>query len=405
MADDRLDLLSPEARRALTEAEVVVGARRQLWLWQAWSGRASVSPGGHAPEVLEVDGDVEELARTVRQRAVEGGRQVCVLAPGDPGFFGLLPALLRLLDRHEVRVLPAPSPVSVAFARLSVPWDDAVVLDVAGRPLAEIAGRARVARKAAVLTSAEAPPEAVGRALVDAGAAMDLVAVCTGLGSEMERVLELSLNELAEGSFDPGSVVVLVGPGGLPLVGWGAEGRPGGDQAGPETPEMSELQAVVSTKLALPGSGILWCVGREAGEMAIHCARLQRGLTILAVTRTAAEGGQTSVEAVAAGAAVHVVTGPGTEVLEDLPAPDRVFLGEPDRRTLEGTLERLRPGGRVVCTFRSLQDAADAAARLGRLVQVGLADAEALPEGGWALSARNPLFVGWGPSPASSEPG
>jgi len=52
--------------------------------------------------------------------------------------------------------------------------------------------------------------------------AVDLAAVCSQLGTETESVEELSLADLATGSFDPHSVLILVGPGGLPLIGWAA---------------------------------------------------------------------------------------------------------------------------------------------------------------------------------------
>ncbi len=430
LADDRLDLLSPEARRALAEAEVVVGGRRQLWLWQSWSGRPTVGPGGSAPETIEVQADLDALARTVRQRATEAARRVCVLASGDPGFFGIVRALVRMVDRRALRVIPAPSPVSLAFARLGLPWDDALVLSVDGRPLADAAGVLRTAPKAAVLTSPEAPPEAVGRALLEAGASMDLAAVCTHLGSAEERVVELSLGELAAGTFDPRSVVVLLGPGSLPLVGWGPGGPAGdgdGDGTGGTAAEVlawglpdsafahrqgaitkAEVRSVVLGKLALPAAGVLWDVGAGSGSVAVECALLRPGLTVLAVEESPEEAARISANALALGAGVHVVNGRAPAAFDGLPTPDRVFVGGGGLPVLDAALGLLRPGGRVVTTFAALDRASAAADRLGNLVQVGVARGQRLPDGGWRLAARNPVFVAWGPgdsSPEEPEPG
>lgn len=423
LADDRLDLLSPEARRALFEAQVVVGGRRELWLWQSWSARPPVGPGGWPPETIEVRADVDELARTVRQRATEAARRVCVLAPGDPGFFGLVRALLRMVDRRALRVLPAPSAVSVAFARLGLPWDDALVLSTDGRSPADAAGVLRTAPKAAVLTSPAAPPEAVGRALVDAGATMDLVAVCSRLGSADEQVRELTLDELAGGQFDPHSVVVLVGPGSLPLVGWGPGGT--GRRDGPADPlsaqvlawglpdsafthragvvTRAEVRSVVLGKLALPAAGVLWDVGAGSGSVAVECALLRPGLTVLAVEASPEEAARASANAAALGAGVHVVTGAAPGALDGLPSPDRVFVGGGGLAVLDAVLAHLRPGGRVVTAFTALDRAAAAADRLGNLVQVGVGRGEQLPDGGWRLAARDPVFVVWGPGGSSPE--
>lgn len=438
VADDRLDLLADEARRALAAADVVVGGRRHLQQWRAWrDGAGDVggagtdrphgahvrhdappAPGpvpgapapptaalGPDPETIEVGADVDEVAKEVRRRAVDGAARVCVLASGDPGFFGIVRGLLRMVDRKSLRVLPAPSAVSLAFARLGLPWDDAVVVSAHGRPLSDAVSVVRTARKAAVLTSPDAPPEVLGAALVEAGAVMDLVAVCSRLGTGEETVAELSLDDLAAGRHDPLSVVVLVGPGSLPLVGWTpgsgkvlAWGLPESSfahRAGMIT--KSEVRSVVLGKLALPDAGVLWDVGAGSGSVAVECALLRPGLTVLAVEDAAAAASQVSANAVALGAAVHVVSGHAPEALAGLPAPDRVFVGGGGIDVLDAALDRLRPGGRVVATFAAMDRAAAAADRLGHMAQVSVGRGERLPDGGWRLEAQNPVFVAWGP--------
>jgi precorrin-6B C5,15-methyltransferase / cobalt-precorrin-6B C5,C15-methyltransferase len=404
IADDRLDLLWPEACHALASADAVAGGRRHLRLWQSWDGRPVPGPGTPVPETLEIGADTDEVGRAVARWA-DASRRVCVLASGDPGFFGIVRSLLRVVERRALRVLPAPSSVSIAFGRLGLPWDDATVVSAHGRPLADAVNAVRTARKAAVLTSPGSPPEALGAALVDAGTAMDLVAVCSRLGSPDEVVTELSLGELAAGSFDPLSVVVLVGPGGLPLVGW--EPGPGkvlawgtpeaayGHRAGMIT--KSEIRSVVLGKLALPATGVLWDVGAGSGSVAVECALVQPGLTVMAVEHRSETAARISANAAAQGASVHVVAGRAPAVLGDLPPPDRAFVGGGGLDALDAVTERLRPGGRVVATYAAIDRAAAAADRLGHLVEVGVSRAERLPDGGWRLAAQNPVFVAWGP--------
>jgi len=427
VADDRLDLLSPEARQALADAQVVVGGRRQLWLWQSWTGRPPVVPGGWSPETLEVGSDIGEVARTVRQRAVDASLRVCVLTPGDPGFFGIVGALVQMVDRHSLRVLPAPSPVALAFARLGLPWEDAVVVAAHGRHPDELAGLLRTAQKVAMLSAPDVPPEVIGRALVAAGAAMDLVAVCSRLGTADEQVVETSTLELASGRFDPESVVVLVGPGSLPLVGWapGPTAPPGLPTAAAGAPvsaqvlgwglpdsafthragamTRAEVRSVVLGKLALPAAGVLWDVGAGSGTVGVECALLRPGLSVLAVEETPEGAARASTNAMALGAGVHVVTGRAPDALVGLPAPDRAFVGGGGLPVLDAVLGQLRPGGRVVATYTAIGQAASAAERLGNLVQVGIGRGERLLDGGWRLVAGDPVFVAWGPGASSPE--
>ena len=411
IAGDRLDGLSPEATEAVASADVLVGSPGHLL-------RAARSAPRAQP--VEIGGDLREMASQVRRRAVDAGQRVCLLAAGDPGFSGITRALTRTIDRRSLRVLPAVSPVATAFARLGLSWDDATVVSTRDRPLSDAVGAVRTRRKVAVLASPGSPPESVGAALLDAGAALDLVAVCGGLDTADEAVVELDLPGLAAGRFDPDSVVVLVGPGGLPLVGWSPGGAgpgvpvPAGSAAGGSAPGSApaargvpatvasdrstvaaELHAVVVGKLALPAEGVLWDVGSAGGGVAVRCSLARPGLTVLAVSGASEAAGITRSVA-SSGAGVHVVAGHAPQVLADLPAPDRVFL-DAGAAALGDVLVRLRPGGRVVAIFTALDQAAEAADLLGNLAHIGVSLGEQAPGGGWTLRARDPVFVAWGP--------
>ena len=188
LADDRLDLLSPEARQALAGAQLVVGGRRHLELWSEWTWPLR-RPAGHPR------GGRRRRRRGGRGAPADGGAGPAGGRPGlgRPGFSASVGLSCGPWTATCSAVLPAPSAVSLAFARLGLPWDDAVVVAVRGRRLADAAGIMRVGPKVAVLTSPESPPEAVGQVLWQAGVSMDLVAVCSRFGSLAESVRELTL--------------------------------------------------------------------------------------------------------------------------------------------------------------------------------------------------------------------
>lgn len=422
VSHDDVSHAPPGAREALEAAQAVVGGRRHLELWHRWL------PHRLDVEEVEVGGDVDAVVHRVWQLS-ERRRRVCLLASGDPGFFGILRSLLRVLDRSALRVLPAPSSVSLAFARLGVPWDDAVVVSAHGRPLDHAVGAIRTAAKVAVLTSPESPPEVIGQALLDQHSAVDMVAVCSRLGSAEETVAEMSLRELAKGSFDPLSVLVVVGPGGLPITGWahgpeatetaaGAEAAAGA-RAGADKPlawgmpeqrfehragmiTKPEVRAIVLGKLELPGSGVLWDLGAGSGSVGIEAALLRPRLTVFAVEASPPDAARVGANSARLGAGVHVVAGRAPEVTDGLPAPDRVFVGGGGAVVLEAAMARLRPGGRVVATYAAMERAAAAGHLLGNLVQVVAQPGERLADGSWRLGGRNPVFVAWGPG---TEPG
>ena len=367
--------LGKEAQRAVEQADLVVGAARHL---------VSVGRDG-----IALEGDVVAVLDTIADAA---GR-VCVLASGDPGFFGIVRPLAERFGASRLEVHPAPSSVALAFARLGLPWDDAVVVSAHGRPLDLAVDAALHADKVAVLVSPDNPPEALGRALVDRSAPHDAVAVCTRLGAHDESVVRTDLAALAASRWDPLSVVVLLAGDGIAKEKTLAFGRPDATyehRAGMIT--KAEVRAVVIGKLALPSHGVLWDVGAGSGSVALECAALSPGLEVFAIERETTE-----LRANASGTRVHVVEDEAPAALAALPEPDRAFVGGGGIDVLDAVIDRMAPTGRVVAAFAAMDRAVAAAERLGHLVQVNIARGNRLPDGGMRLAAENPVFVVWGP--------
>lgn len=377
----------PGAERALRDADLLVGAARQ---------HAELATAGLRGEPIELWGRIDELIELCAKRAGAGER-VCVLASGDPGFFGIVRALAARLGRDALDVHPAPSSVSLAFARVGLPWDDAVVVSCHGRPLSPVVEAVVAAPKVAVLVSPESPPQALGMAAIDAGCSHRDVWVCSHLGEADESVVRTDLDGLASGKFDPLSVVVLVACGSElaanARVSWGLDEASFEHRAGLIT--KAEVRAVALGKLDLPPKGVLWDVGAGSGSVAVEVARLVPALRVFAVDRDAESCA--AIRANARDTAVAVIEGVAPLAFDGMPEPDRVFVGGGGIDVLDAVLARLRPGGTVVATYAVLSSAVAAAERLGSLVQVSVSRAVPIgPDNGLRLAAENPVFIAWG---------
>jgi precorrin-6Y C5,15-methyltransferase (decarboxylating) len=382
------------AEAALREADVVLGIGRLL----------DALPAEVAAKRIEVPGPLAETLEVAAERRALGER-VCLLASGDPGFFGIVRVASARFGAGTLEVHPAPSSVAVAFARAGLHWDDAVVVSAHGRPLAAAVEEVLPRAKVAVLTAPDQPPEALGRALLEAGCGSRRVTVCARLGHEDERVTHTDLAGLAGGSFPALAVVVLQAPvafdtaePGPPSLAWGLPDHRFSHRAGMIT--KAEVRAVALGKLALPGAGVLWDVGAGSGSVAVECSRLAPGLRVFAVERRPDDVERLRENT--AGTGVVVVHGEAPGVLAGLPDPDRIFLGGGGLDVLESVLDRLRPGGTVVATYAALDRAVAAASRLGSMVQVAVS--RGVPLGGSGtlrLAAENPVFVCWGPDPGA----
>jgi precorrin-6y C5,15-methyltransferase (decarboxylating) CbiE subunit len=190
------ECLTPEARRAIEEAEVLVGARRILeGLPRTTAERIVVG--------TDIAGALEALAPRV------GRQRIAVVVSGDPGACSLAQPVIRCFGREACRVIPGISAVQVAFARLGLDWFDATLLSAhEGVPSATAAALAG-ARKIAVLAGNPASLpwlRELGRAL----AASHAIVVCEELTLPGERVRRVGAEELAEMPLSPRTIVLFV---------------------------------------------------------------------------------------------------------------------------------------------------------------------------------------------------
>jgi precorrin-6Y C5,15-methyltransferase (decarboxylating) len=301
-------------------------------------------------------------------------------------------------------VHPAPSSVSLAFARIGRSWDDAVVVSAHGRPLeAAVAASLRHA-KVAVLTAPNLPPQALGRLLIEAGSPPREVTVASRLGESGECITRTDLDGLASGTFDPMSVVLLLDPGlstqtTMPSLTWGLPEANFEHRAGMIT--KAEVRAIALGKLGLPPIGVLWDVGAGSGSVAIECARLAPRLEIFAIERSSDAAERIRRNVAAHGVRVSVVLGAAPAAFSGLPAPDRVFVGGGGLDVLESALALLRLDGRVVATHVLVDRAAAAWRLLGNTAQVSIARSATIADG-FRLQAENPVFISWGPAKRAS---
>ncbi len=100
IGEDGLDGLTPAARELIAQAEFVVGGKRHLAL-----------AGSLKAETMTWPSPIENALDAIEARR---GRSVCVLASGDPFFFGVGAMLMRRFAADEMISIPAPSAFALA---------------------------------------------------------------------------------------------------------------------------------------------------------------------------------------------------------------------------------------------------------------------------------------------------
>ena len=121
-----------------------------------------------------------------------------------------------------------------------------------------------------------------------------------------------------------------------------------------------EIRTLSLSLLQLPTGGVIWDVGAGTGSVAIEMARLVPQATIYAVEKDAV-----GLELIASNARrfhtpnVRAIAGVAPSCLENLPAPDRVFIGGGGQNLLDilkYCQQRLRSGGLIVGNFATLEN-------------------------------------------------
>ena len=376
--------LSEQAHAALAAATLVVGGRRHL--------DAVSLPDSATRLVL---GGLDAL-----YAALPSHENVCVIASGDPGFFGIVRQLRE--NGLEIKVLPAPSSVATAFAAIGLSWDDAVVVSAHGRELRPVANVCRAFPKVAVLTGPGAGARELGAVLPDR-----TFVVAQRLGHPDQNIETLGSHEAAHADFADPHVLLCLDQSRLTSErGWiaGFGGVPGawalGESQFAHRDSMitkSEVRALALAKLGPRPGRLVWDIGAGSGSVGIECARF--GAAVVAVERDAESCLRIRANADAHGVAVEVIAAPAS-ALDRLPRPDAVFVGGGGVDVIAACAAT--PASTVVVALAAIERVPETISLLtksGRAVDGVLLQSSrlsALPGDAHRFAAANPVFLLWG---------
>ena len=331
--------LAPTSCAEIQRADVLMGSPDQLEV---------VPPDVTAQRVPWPAPTVESLPELFEEYA---GRAVVVLAPGDPMYSTIGAALTRVLGYERVRVLPGPSAVSLACARLGWSVEDTEVVSVVGRPLALLHPHVQPGRRLLVLGSDDDTPSQVAALLATRGYGQSLITVLGGLGGPDEevrsgtaatwsqRATALSITAV-ECRADRGTMPLPTTPG-LPDGAYESDGQL----------THAEIRAISLARLAAVPGQQLWDVGAGSGSIGIEWMRAHKACRAVAVEAVEERAERIARNATRLGVPyLRVVRGRAPDVLSRLPKPDAVFIGGGLATPLlvESCWEALPIGGRLV---------------------------------------------------------
>jgi precorrin-6Y C5,15-methyltransferase (decarboxylating) len=382
IGEDGVEGLAPVARGLIADAEVVFGGKRHLAL------AGSLIRGTMWPWPSPFD---EAVSKVVERR----GRPVCVLASGDPFFYGVGSTLARHVDPNEMLVLPGPSSFSLAAARLGWSLPDATLLSLHGRPLDLIRPHLHPGARILALTPDGEGPQAVAALLNENGFGASKLTILEALGGPRERIRSVRAADFSFTDVDALNIVALeleaaAGARVIPRTSGLADAL--FEHDGQITKR--EIRAMTLSALGPRRHELLWDVGAGTGSVAIEWLLADPSMRALAIESRADHVARIRRNAAAFGVpGLEVVEGAAPEALTGLAQPDAIFVGGGAGRPglLDAVVAALRPGGRLVINAVTLETEALLIARHaahgGELVRIALSRAD--PVGG---------MTGWRPA-------
>ncbi|MGI9450794.1 MAG: precorrin-6y C5,15-methyltransferase (decarboxylating) subunit CbiE [Geminicoccaceae bacterium] len=380
IGDDGLASLGEKARRLIEAADIVIGGNRHLGMIPDFRG-----------ERLAWRCPLESTLQDIEEHR---GKNVVVLASGDPLWFGVGELLARAFRTDEIQVIPHVSSFSLACARLGWSLAETETLSLHNRPTSTLRRYLAPGAKLAMLTHDGETAHIVAAMLVERGFGPSRITVFEHLGGEKERRIDATADTWPANDIAALNTIAIdcCREGSTPLLYSSAPGLP--DDAFESDGMLTKLEvraATLARLMPMPGQ-CLWDIGAGSGAIAIEWLRSTRRGYAVAIERDEMRALRAEGNAEWLGTPeLQIVRGEAPACLDDrLPRPDAIFIGggitTPDM--LERCWAALDAGGRLVANVVTLEGERKLldwqAEHGGDLVRIAISRAENVgPYQGW----------------------
>ena len=411
--DDGLAGLSDTARQRLANAQVVIGGGRTLGLVRA---HLTANVATH-----NMDGALGKVAEWA-QAAITQGQSVAILATGDPFCHGLgtwLKGKLKADLQTSLEILPNLSTLQLACARFHRAWHDMAIASCHGKDAGEwFAGATpehglytairAIAQNPQVFlfTGPENNPARVARALLIAGYASDEISLsvaCRLLLPDEQLFADLSLDDAAKMDFPEPNVLLVQREARNKELAFGLDDL----EYIQRTPEKGlitkqEARALSLAKLRITPNATVWDIGAGSGSVGLEAARLAAQGHVWAIEKNEADAANARANAAQFRLTNYTLfDGKAPQHLNSWPDPDAVFVGGSGgelEELIQLILSRIKPAGRLVMNFVTLENLAAATAALNKagaswdVVQLQASRSQPILDM-HRMAAQNPVWI------------
>ena len=339
LGEDGLEGLSDASRSALAQAEIIFGGPRHLELVNA----------GERGQPWQVPFSIDPVLAA-------RGKQVAVLASGDPFWHGAGGSLSRHLQDGEWRSYPGLSTFALAANRLGWKLEEILCTGLHAAPWGQLLPLLAPRQRIICTVRDAAAPAELAEWLVAQGFGASTLTVLECLGGPRERVREATAEAFDLTDIDTLVTVAIAAEGGKGLP--QASGLP--DEVFHNDGQITKrpIRALTLSALAPRPGELLWDIGGGSGSISVEWCLAARGAR--AITFEPREDRLTNIRANAEKFGLthrmKPVIGKAPDVLDGFELPDVVFIGGGGSQALLDHLWQILPeGARIVANGVTLE--------------------------------------------------
>ncbi len=302
--------LTAEAKKAIENADVLIGAKRMTEPFAA--------PDKQIFESWKTDEICEFLGSCKCETAA-------LLMSGDCGFYSGAELLKKRLPDCDTEIIAGISTPVYMCSKLGLTWQDMRFVSLHGTD-SNIVRNVRRYAKCFFLLGGSVRSADLCRRLCEYGTGDVTVHIGARLAYPDECIISGTAEELAGTGCDGLCAVITVNKAPEQCV---LSGIPdSGFERGNVPMTKSEIRAVIASKLGVGCNDTVWDIGCGTGSVSVECALAANDGTVFAVDRNEEASALTARNAHIFGCDnIRVISGEIPAALTGLPCPDKVFIG------------------------------------------------------------------------------
>ena len=315
IGDDGFEGLSKKVQSIILDAEIIIGGLRHL----------SMLPEVVAKKISWS----KDLKQDIKKINEHKSKKICILASGDPLFYGIGRLLLEHYSISEVEVIPSPSSLSLCCARIGYNIKDIEVVSLHGREFDDIIKYIQPNNRIFVLSHDKSTPSRIIELLNTLRFEDSNLYIFENIGGENETITKKRVNEPVNEKFsDLNSILIecISNKDSIYYPNFTGIADKEFENDGQIT--KSEIRAITISQLEPMEKSILWDIGGGSGSISIEWSKIHKNTTISIV-----EKNKKRIQFIKNNIKkfginnITIMENIAPKILYDMDRPNRIFIG------------------------------------------------------------------------------